>query len=268
MLYRSDDATKHAEREELAASSSSSLKLSVFAYAGATSRVLIALFFCAAYAPLAPPARPHILSAILNGQSVERHGAILGVAMQSMVSGAVCDPCWVVGGGLTPGGWPSELESKKSIHLLKYYSGGAVAHSNLKGSTGQMIDPALLCVLWSISPDSYFFAFPKDGVLHAVKATATPYSNQCGEIPRVSKDAEPEWFALSGSNKERNKLLFVVLRLAGVQLLFTGVAHLLKGDEHLGVGPLDPASDEGRGHQVPALTLSGGRGLTRQARRR
>ena len=145
--------------------------------------MLIALWFCAAYAPLAPPP---ILAAILNGRSVERVGSVLGVATQPMISGAVCDPCWVVGGALTPSGWPSGLVSTKSVNLLKYYSGGAVAHSNQKGSTGQMLDDALLCVLWSISPDSYFFAFPKDGVLHAVKAMPNPYKNRCADASRAA----------------------------------------------------------------------------------
>ena len=114
---------------------------------------------------------------------------MLGAATQSMITGAICDPCWVVAGVQSmPSGWPDGLSSIKSIPLLRHYSGGAVAHSNYKGMAGQLIVPELLCVLWSTFPDSYFFAFPKGGVLQAVKATPSPYDDRCGQIPADSSE--------------------------------------------------------------------------------
>ena len=136
---------------------------------------IVALCLRVAYAPLAPQ---YVRDAILNGQSVTHpvlSDQVLGVATQSMIRGATCSPCWVVAGVQTPSGWPEGLTSLKSLAVLRYYSGNRkVAHTSWNGLAGQLIDHALLCVLWSVSPDSYFFAFPRDGVLQAVKATPNP----------------------------------------------------------------------------------------------
>ena len=62
---------------------------------------LVALYFGAAYAPLAPA---HVHAAVLQGHSVEHLQQVLGAATQFMITGAVC------GSRLKP-----KLKSHKSL---------------------------------------------------------------------------------------------------------------------------------------------------------
>ena len=113
---------------------------------------------------------------IAAGRPIKDVRRILDVASGTMVEGAVCSaaqPCWpiVQKPATITAADGTLLGSISARDLVGYYARGAsVAWLRME----HLINAPLLVVAWAVDPDSFFFAYVRDGKLVAVRPPARP----------------------------------------------------------------------------------------------